>query len=183
MVTGNTQLLAEIGPIDPRTGSPVWCGNVTGHGLELAMESQDGIAPVDTDSGESGPLHGIARFPRKACYMSTESHLRTEIGQDEAQIRVVLVLEAGSSGEQTPPDVQLTSGSLAPMPLNAAGSAGEIGVEAPPPVVRVTSTRPRPEPDRGRTRELSMSSADNSRRATPHRDSAHPIHTETRGTP
>lgn len=100
MVTKNTQRLAEVRPTGPRAGFPVWYERSTGRDVKLVLAPRNGSAPVATDPEESGPLHPIARFPREASYMSAESHLRTEPGQDEAGSLEILVLEAGSSGER-----------------------------------------------------------------------------------
>ena len=51
-----------------------------------------------------------------------------------------LTVEATSGDEQTPPTLELTGDGLDPQPLNG-GAAVVNGLEAPPPFIRVTSTR------------------------------------------
>lgn len=96
MVTKNTQRLAEVGPIDPRTGFPLWYEDATGRRLELVWQPGDDLAPVDLDA-ESGQLRGLP-FPGEAFYMSAESRFTAGTGRDEVEIRVILALEATFGG-------------------------------------------------------------------------------------
>lgn len=90
----NPEQLAEVGPVDPRTGFPFWYEDSTGLRLELVWAPGDDFAPVAIDPGESGPLRDIAAFPGESFYLSAEARLPLGGGDDDAEARVILALEA-----------------------------------------------------------------------------------------
>ncbi|NVC21974.1 hypothetical protein E7Z53_00680 [Kocuria salina] len=90
----HTERLAEVGPIDPRTGFPFWYEDSTGLRLELVWAPGDDFAPVVIDPEESGPLRDIGAFPGESFYLSAETRLPLGGGEDDAEARVILALEA-----------------------------------------------------------------------------------------
>ena len=101
MVTKNTNRLAEVGSIDPRTGFPLWYEDATGRRLELVWQEGDLNAPVTIDPEESGPLRDIRAFPGEAFYLLAEARMVSAGGPRNGRVRVVLALEAtfGGAGE------------------------------------------------------------------------------------
>lgn len=106
----HTERLAEVGPIDPRTGFPFWYEDSTGIRLELVREPGDDNAPGVIDADESGPLRGITQFPGESFYLSAEARLDAGAGDDEAEIRVVLALEATFTTEEVLDGQQIVFG-------------------------------------------------------------------------
>lgn len=96
MAQKNTHPLAAVGPIDPRTGFPLWYEDSTGRRLELVWQPGDDLAPVDLDA-ESGQLKGNA-FPGEAFYMLAEARMVSGGGPRRGRVRVVLALEATFGG-------------------------------------------------------------------------------------
>lgn len=97
MVIKNTNRLAELGPIDPRTGFPLWYEDATGLRLELVWKPGDENAPVDLDDG-SGPLRAIDPFPGEVFYQLAEARMVSAGGPRNGRVRVVLALEATFGG-------------------------------------------------------------------------------------
>lgn len=100
MVTKNTQRLTEVGPIDPRTGFPLWYEDAADPPvrLELVWKPGDAKAPVVIEPEESGPLRNILAFPGEAFYMLAEARMVSGGGPRNGRVRVVLALEATFGG-------------------------------------------------------------------------------------
>lgn len=106
----HTERLAEVGPVDPRTGFPFWYEDSTGLRLELVWAPGDDTAPIVIDPDESGPLRGIAQFPGESFYLSAEARLPLGGGDDDAEARVVLALEATFATEDVLDGQQIVFG-------------------------------------------------------------------------
>ncbi|MFW6187860.1 MAG: hypothetical protein ACOC84_07685, partial [Actinomycetota bacterium] len=96
----NIERLSEVGPLDPRTGYPLWYEDSTGVRLELVWEPGDDNAPVAIDPEESGPLRDIPLFPGESFYFSAETDLPIGGGEDDGEARVILALEATFGGNE-----------------------------------------------------------------------------------
>lgn len=106
----HTERLAEVGPIDPRTGFPFWYEDSTGLRLELVWAPGDDFAPVVIDPEESGPLRDVGAFPAEAFYLLAETELEAGAGARTARIRVVLALEATFTTEGVTDGQQIVFG-------------------------------------------------------------------------
>ncbi|MCM3487585.1 hypothetical protein [Kocuria rosea] len=108
----NTERLQEVGPVDPRTGYPLWYEDATGTRVDLAWQRGDPNTPVIADLDESGPLRGIADFPGESFYMIAEAELPIGAGSDEGFVRVVLALEATFATEDVLDGEQIVFGRI-----------------------------------------------------------------------
>lgn len=106
----HTERLVEVGPVDPRTGFPFWYEDATGLRLELVWAPGDDNAPVVIDPEESGPLRDIAQFPGESFYLSAEAHLPLGGGDEDAEARVILALEATFATEDVLDGQQIVFG-------------------------------------------------------------------------
>lgn len=90
----NTERLSQVGPLDPRTGFPMWYEDATGTRLELGWQTNDPLAPVVIDPAESGILRGVPDFPGESFYFSAETKIPLGGGDRKAFAQVILALEA-----------------------------------------------------------------------------------------
>lgn len=111
-VPGNAQRLSDTGPIDPRTGYPLWYEDVTGTRLDLAWQRDDPRTPVIADLNESGTLRGIANFPGESFYVTAEAELPLGGGGQDGEVRVVLALEATFATEDVVDGEQIVFGRI-----------------------------------------------------------------------
>lgn len=103
----NTTRLAEVGPIDPETGFPLWYKDGNGVRLELVWKPGDLNAPAVGEPPEDTPPLGLPeRFPEESFYMLAETSMVISGGTENGEVRVVLALEATFGGNEAVADGQ-----------------------------------------------------------------------------
>lgn len=103
----NTTRLAEVGPIDPETGFPLWYKDGNGARLELVWKPGDQNAPAVGEPPEDTPPVGLpAEFPEESFYMLAETSMVIGGGAENGEVRVVLALEATFGGNEAVADGQ-----------------------------------------------------------------------------
>ncbi|MDR2213525.1 MAG: hypothetical protein LBE21_07870, partial [Pseudomonadales bacterium] len=105
MAIANPHRLKSVGPIDPQTQFPLWFEDENGTRLELVVNA-DPLAPAIGELQTPGaPLVGaptFTNFPEEAFYYMAEARLDVGGNGIVGRARVIMALEAGFGGAETP---------------------------------------------------------------------------------
>jgi hypothetical protein len=80
-----------VGPIDPRTGFPLWHQDEQGRRLQLCLDNATLCLTTPPNAGAPSVTTALVNFPEEAFYWSAEAEIDRNIG---GRVRLVLAKEA-----------------------------------------------------------------------------------------
>lgn len=80
-----------VGPIDPRTGFPLWHQDEQGRRLQLCLDNATLCLTTPPNAGAPSVTTALVNFPEEAFYWSAEAEINRNIG---GRVRLVLAKEA-----------------------------------------------------------------------------------------
>jgi hypothetical protein len=102
MAVANPQRLKSAGPIDPKNQFPLWFEDGNGIRLELVTNADPMAPAIGVLQTPGAPVVAFSNFPDEAFYYMAECRLEVGGNGIVGRARVIMALEAGFGGAETP---------------------------------------------------------------------------------